>query len=192
MIHPLVKYLSVMLLLLLGSSLATAQSLTDRQVRNFIATMEELKTLESELDAFEAETGIDDQEWRSMTNVIEAMRGHQIYGKVDRAIRKHGFKDSGEWAQVADKVIAAMITLEIANQRPQYQAEMEATLAELEASDFMTAEQKAQMRAMMEQSMSTIAAMQNAPEADQRVVRPHLQKLKDIMNFDGDDEDDRY
>ncbi len=58
--------------------------------------------------------------------------------------------------------------------------EMEAALAEMENSPHMTAEQKAQMRAMMEGAMGAMQSASNAPAADIEAVRPHVEALRQL------------
>ena len=57
---------------------------------------------------------------------------------------------------------------------------MEAALAEMENSPHMTAEQKAQMRAMMESAMGAMQSASNAPAEDIEAVRPHVEALRQL------------
>ena len=44
----------------------------------------------------------------------------------------------------------------------------------------MTAEQKAQMRAMMESAMGAMQSASNAPAEDIEAVRPHVEALRQL------------
>lgn len=176
--------------LLLLSTLALAQELTDRQITNFISSMEELQTMEEEFEAMEEELGRDATEMedmdfsRLMSSSIERLEGTDLYDRLEAVVEDHGFDNAEEWAKVGDRVFQAMTAIEMNRQGPGMEAEMRRSMEQMENNPNMTADQKEQMRQMMSSAMSTIESASEAPAEDIEALKPHMDKLRRVFEED--------
>lgn len=175
----------------LSSTPAHAQSLTEDRVRAFIDSMNEAETLateyEDELEALQEadQSNRSDGDMSGMfSRSLEAIKGHEFYGELGELADKHGFDSVEEWATTGDQVFQAWMALEMEQQDPGMQAEMEAAMAEMENNPHMSEEQKAQMRAMMQSATTSMRTAQQAPESAKAAVRPFMDELRAISESD--------
>ncbi len=82
-----------------------ASSLKDADIKNFIASMKEIQDIEEEyddLDDFIDDENLSEEDMEMpenpMSESIEALRGHEIYGRIEGIARDHGFSDVTHWA----------------------------------------------------------------------------------------------
>ena len=192
--HPLYALfmaLSLALTGLMATAPAQAQSLTEDRVRAFIDSMNEAESLateyEDELEALQqADQGnLSDGDMSGMfSRSMEAIKGHEFYGELESLADNYGFDSVEEWATTGDQVFQAWMALEMEQQEPNMQAEMEAAMAEIENNPHMSEEQKAQMRAMMQSATTSMRTAQQAPESAKAAVRPFMDELRAISESD--------
>ncbi|MBC7326393.1 MAG: hypothetical protein H5T99_13950, partial [Moorella sp. (in: Bacteria)] len=115
---------------------------------------------------------------RLFSDSLSQLKGRDSYSRLEDIARNHGFNSLEEWASTGDRVFQAWMAIEMEQQNPAAQQEMNAALAEVENNPNMTAEQKTQMRAMMQSAMGAMESASNAPAADIAAVRPHLDALR--------------
>jgi hypothetical protein len=170
---------------------AHAQSLTEDRVRAFIDSMKEAETLatkyEDELEALQQADPAnrhDGDMSRMFSRSLEAIKGHEFYGELESLADDHGFDSVEEWATTGDQVFQAWMALEMEQQDPAMQAEMEAAMAEMENNPHMSEAQKAQMRAMMQSATTSMRTAQQAPESAKAAVRPFVDELRAISEAD--------
>ncbi|MCC5856252.1 MAG: hypothetical protein JJU10_11340 [Idiomarina sp.] len=167
-----------------------ADSLTDRHIRAFIASMEELKTIEDELKEFELDEDDGLEGMPSMAQLVENMRDYPVYGRVETAVKKHGFSSVDAWAVTADRVIRAVISVHMEAHQADYRMEMMQLMEDLDSNPHMSAQQRQQMRDMIMQGQEWFDEFGNAPDADRRAIQPHLQRLIEVLELDIEDPDD--
>ncbi|WP_113906270.1 hypothetical protein [Aliidiomarina celeris] len=178
-------------LFVLASSLATnawAQALTDTQINRFIASFEELTTVESVSQAFdemEDDRAGDDAVF--FADLLDNYKEHPSYAEFSRIIRSHGFESTEQWATVSDRIVKAVITHEVNKQRPQMEAEIESMLEELGNNEYLSAEMKAQFEQQARSQLAQMQGIWSAPEADVNAIQPHLAKLREVFEFDDED-----
>lgn len=112
-------------------------------------------------------------------------RSVQQYGEVRRIINRHGFSNGDQWASVGSRIMNAYFAIEMERESPEMNREMQEALREIDSSPHLTPEQKAMMRAQIQQGMQMVEQMSNAPPADIAAVRANKAKLDQV--FDDDD-----
>ncbi|MBE0486498.1 hypothetical protein [Marinobacter sp.] len=167
---------------------AVAQGLTESTVRAFLDSLEATEPVlleyEDELDEFEDESDTSDFS-AIFSSGLEQMQNHPMYNDIEKVIKRHGFSSVGQWARTGDQVFQAWFAIEMEEQGPAAQQEMQQALAEIDNNPHMTEDQKAQMRAMMGTAMSTMSAAKDVPDDAKRAVRPFVNELRALS----DDED---
>ncbi|OEY66228.1 hypothetical protein [Marinobacter sp. X15-166B] len=170
---------------LLVATYSHADTLSDRTITNFIASLEELSTMEDEFEALTEDLDASEAADLSMPDMehvfsksLQSIKGHSVYDKLAGVVKRHGFANPDQWAQTGDRIFHAWMALEMENQDPRMAQEMENALAELDNNPNLTAAQKEQFKAMMGGAMSAMAQAGNAPADDVRAVKPHLEALR--------------
>lgn len=175
-------------LLTLFSVSTQAQGLSDQTISSFIDSLKAAEQLEPEFEDLSED--MDSQNDGTMpdfshifSDSLAKLEGHQAYGKLEDLVQDHGFGSLEEWAATGDRIFQAWMAIEMEQQNPAAREEMNAAMAEIENNPNMTAEQKAQMRAMMEGAMGAMQSASNAPPEDIKAVRPHVDALKEAGNY---------
>lgn len=188
-LSPVTLLLTVLVLAcLLAAPKAVAQGLTESTVRAFLDSLEATEPVlleyEDELDEFEDESDTSDFS-AIFSSGLEQMQNHPMYNDIENVIKRHGFSSVEQWARTGDQVFQAWFALEMEEQGPAAQQEMQRALAEIDNNPHMTEDQKAQMRAMMGTAMNTMSAAKDVPDDAKRAVRPFVNELRALS----DDED---
>lgn len=183
------KYLVFVFMMLIMATHAWSASLAEADVENFISSLKEIQVLGQQYDDLnnlDDELELDAEEEMKMpenpmSDSLERIRGHEIYGRIQNVVRDHGFSDAEEWANVGDRVFRAYISLDLEDEKPAMRAEMEDALREIEENPHMSDHQKTQMKQMIENVMSSVEEMTDAPEADTDVVKGHMDELRQLL-----------
>src|SRR5699024_3472548 len=117
---PMTKIIIKRALLFLGLFLfsvsASAADLTDKQVKNYIASIKAFDQMDDsdfesiledeneEMDLSSLEDGMP-----SMAKILADAPKDDSYKAAESVVKKNGFANMNEWAQVADKVNAAIM-----------------------------------------------------------------------------------
>ena len=181
-LHPVL--LTIVCLFALSPLGAHAETLTDQTVRAFISSLEELQTMEDEFS--ELTEDLSDEEdtaempdmSRIFSSSIEQMKGHDMYNQLEDVVQQHGFSNAEQWGRTGDRIFHAWSALEMGEQSGQVNQEMAKAMEEIDNNPNMSEAQKQQMREMMGGAMSAYKEAANAPEADKRAVRPHIEALR--------------
>jgi hypothetical protein len=175
-------------LLALFSAGTQAQGLSDQTISSFIDSLKAAEQLEPEFEDLSED--MDSQNDGTMpdfsrifSDSLKELEGHQAYGQLEDLVQNHGFNSLEDWAATGDRIFQAWMAIEMEQQSPAAQQEMSAAMAEIENNPNMTAQQKAQMRAMMEGAMGAMQSASNAPPADIKAVRPHVDALREAGNY---------
>ncbi|PPI85086.1 hypothetical protein KEHDKFFH_04820 [Marinobacter maroccanus] len=165
-----------------------AQGLSDQTISSFIDSLKAAEQLSSEFE--DLSDDMDSQNDGTMpdfsrifSDSLKELEGHQAYGQLEDLVQNHGFNSLEDWAATGDRIFQAWMAIEMEQQNPAARQEMDAAMAEIENNPNMTAEQKAQMRAMMQSAMGAMESASNAPPADIKAVRPHVDALRDAGNY---------
>lgn len=177
-----------------------AAPLRDADIKNFISSLKEIQTLEEEyddLDQYYEDEAFDSGKSAEMpdnimSDSIARLKGHEIYGRMQGIARSHGFRNVEQWAKVGDRVLRAFFTITFEEEDRDIKAEMERSLREIDENPYMTDEQKQEIKQMMQNTMASVEYMTGAPAEDVRAVRPHMDALRQVMEYDDYDDDDDY
>ncbi|MBU6952499.1 MULTISPECIES: hypothetical protein [unclassified Hahella] len=160
--------------------------LIDRWIKSQKAVQEWGDKHEEELSKYEKDnemipTNIDD--------IVAPLKASGLYGQVEDIVEGYGFSTPEEWASTALRIFGAYAAIEMQGQQVDMDA-MRQQLAELEKNPNISAEQKKMMRDMMQQGLAMMEKFKNAPPEDVEAVKPHMSKLRKVMEESGGGLDD--
>ena len=186
--HPILFTLAC--LLALSPLTVHAEALTDEKVQSFISSLETLQGMEDEFEELNEElaTEEDATEMPDMSRIfsssVEKMKGHEMHDRLEEVVQQHGFSSPEEWGRTGDRIFQAWSALEMGEQSGEVDQEMAKAMEEIDKNPNMSEAQKQQMREMMSGAMSAYKQAANAPEADKRAVRPHIEALRGATESD--------
>lgn len=169
---------------------AFAAELTDKSVQQWIQSysnvMEWAKTQDQkELDFLEEQQSERTPDLSNLfTSALKDMKGHKLYDGLSAVIKKSGYSDPAEWAQLGDRIMAATMAVEMEKHEAtsaQTRAQMKQAMDALMANPNMTAEQKAQMQQMMGMGNQMLDVADKVPAADKAVVKRNESLIKTVM-----------
>jgi hypothetical protein len=179
------------LLISLLAFTAQADSLSDTTIRAFIASMQDVQTLENQYagtdqwpDDTEDNTDSMPDISRLFSDGLKEMKAYPVYAQFEKLIKNRGFSSAEQWASVGDRVFHAMMAIEMQSESPDMAQDVAEAMVEIENNPDMTAEQKAQIKAMMAGAMGVAQSVSKAPPADIKAVRPHMDALRTLMDSD--------
>lgn len=177
----------VMLAVMLTSWPAFAAPLSSQQISGFISSLEELSTMEDEFTRLTGDLDDDADELPPdftaiISDAVNRFRGHPNYELLEDVVERHGFESAEQWGRTGDRVIRAYMTIQIEAHRTEVEKEMADALADLDNNPHITPEQKAQMKAMMENALVAMEQASQAPEEDIRAVRPFVDQLRSVTD----------
>ncbi|MEJ2516047.1 MAG: hypothetical protein P8080_09665 [Gammaproteobacteria bacterium] len=181
-------FLMSLFVLSAAPAFAAGEPLTDELIQGYAASIPEVdKMMEKYKDSdvfdferqdFEPQAG---QDWSPISTAAKGIKNSPASGEFLSVIREHGFGSIDQWGSVGDRITRAMVAIEVAKDSPNAEAEMNRALAELEANEDLSPEQKQMMRGQLEMAMGVMRSVANAPAADVEAVRPHMPRLKNLM-----------
>jgi hypothetical protein len=108
-------------------------------------------------------------------------------------IRRHGFRSADQWADVSARITMGLLSLEMGEQQPQMDAEMQRALRELENNPDVPPQMREMMLQQMQQAVGIMSGLtEGVREEDLPVLREMRSELSAVIGF-GDidvDEDD--
>lgn len=175
----MIRYL-IFSLVLVASLWAAPAPLKDKDIRNFIAVLDELESMEGEFDELLPEEEDDDVTHTISSSLSHIKENPALYGRLVNLLQDHGFQTAEAWASIGDRIIHAWISLEIKEAGEESQQNIQAALAEIDANTALSEEQKVLMKQNISAMIGSIQQAQNAPEADVKAVAPYLDDLRKI------------
>lgn len=192
----LVASLSALFLGSLLFAVASASSLTDAQVRSFVASWTQVAQTFDEYDdddefIDEYDDDEDDETFSAVSmisDMLRAMEGDPVYSDVEAIARQHGFSSIDEWAAVGDRVMRAAFALSIGDFGLAAEERTEQYMREIEQNPHLTEEHRQEILRSMREAAAMRAEVAAAPDADKEAVEPYL----DALFPDYEDDDDYY
>ena len=184
------RLIATLLLSLTLSLPALALELTDQNVQKWInsysAVVEWSQTQDKkDLEFLEQKQSEQTPKFDALfSNAIKDMKGHKIYNDFAGVLKKNGFSDTGEWAQLGDRIMAATMAVEIEKHEAssgQHRAQMKQAMDGLMNNPNLSAEQKAQMQQMMGMSTQVLDVADKVPAKDKEVIRRNADQIKQVM-----------
>lgn len=183
-------YTGLFLGLLLLSIKISAADLTDAQVINYIASVQEFEKMELDNGVLEdwfdaAVVGSEiSNDMLSMVKMEKQLPRDANYKKIEQVVQKHNFSSLQQWAKVADRVNAAAVALMLGANHSDFQKEIQRTKTEIENMEGLSAEQKEMMLSMATAGMNMVSGWgASASDTDIKVVRRHLAELSEVMEW---------
>ncbi|WP_411819351.1 hypothetical protein ABFZ85_10725 [Hyphococcus formosus] len=147
-------------------------ALTEDQAKRFVESLDSVNGFGDELEASGKtdRLAIDTQpkageKFMPYTKAISALKTNYPadYGRFAQLIKPHGF-NADEWSGVGDRVMIAYLALHMQQEDPQAMA----MLKQMDRS--MLDNLPPELKSQMEASLVLVEAVQNAPQADMKVV----------------------
>ncbi|SDX01863.1 hypothetical protein [Marinobacter mobilis] len=184
--------MALLTMLLLAAGHAVAETLTEQDVKNFINSLEALQELEGEFaelaDDMNQEPDNGDPAIPDLghlfSDAVGRMEGHPQFEQFSAIVKDNGFGNASDWGETGDRVFRAWMAIEMQGQSRAAHQDVANAIAEIDRNPSLTAEQKAQMKAMMQGAMSMMEQASDAPEADIRALRPHMEELRRVTSED--------
>ena len=189
--------LTVVFLLALMAVHVHGAALTDAQVRGFVSSFQEMHSLfdqyDDELDALFDDDDDGDYTFRKpISGMLDEMKGHEIYGKLQRLVRQHGFSNLDQWGNIGDRVFLAYLAIGMDAESRNIEQEMAAAFREIENNPHMSDEMKEEMKQIAATAMESFAVLGDVPERDKAAVRPYMAELGEALQYHDDDEWDDW
>lgn len=184
------RHLVTVLLALTLSLPAFAVEVTDKSVQKWLqsysAVMAWSKTKdEKELQFLEEQQNKREPEFTHLfSSAMKDIKGHKFYNELTGVLKKNGFSDPNEWAQLGDRIMAATMAVEMEKHEAnsgQTRAQMKQAMDAIMNNPNMTAEQKTQMQQMMGMGNQMLDVADKVPAADKDVIKRNASQIKTVM-----------
>ncbi len=163
-------------------------TLTAGQIQNFMAAYPAVKALADKYkdDWKEEDTSKYHGDWSQ--KITAAIQAHGALGEFNATIGRYGFPSSENFWQVAFSIILAERALDPDASAGHMNGQLNDAVAKVNANPNLTAAQKAQILASIQQSRGMVAEME-PPPGNKEKVAPYKDKLKTMMDFTDKDKD---
>lgn len=164
-----------------SAAAAAEEPLTDQKIEATIETMRDLQpVMERNQEALDALISEEERADLDPCSPPAKVRASPAYQEMEVVVRKHGFANGEQWCRVAQRITAAYAAVKIEAEEPQWREKMAEVRQQIESATNLSAEQKAQLMAQLEESTAVIGA-QDAPEADKVAVKANLEKIESAL-----------
>lgn len=158
---------------------AWSAALTPGDVQGFVGSMRELKAV---FDQYVDEIGDDGDATSTSQLVNDWAQSLRTRADVLKILSRFGFQFEN-WLVVCQRATTAYTAIKLGQGGEDVLGQMRQSLEDLQNDPEIPEEQKAQMQAQMEASMAEIEEIMNAPQADQDMVRPFIMDLDQIFDW---------
>jgi hypothetical protein len=156
---------------------AKTQMLTQDTVKQFIASFPAVKTIAVSHAVDKGKTIASTKD--NLAAVIEAVSDKSISGRVNEAVRAHGFKDAKEWVAVGESVGRVYAHLKIGTADGGAKKKLDKAIAKIEKNDFLNDKQKQQLAKALRSGAD--AALEPPPEENVKAVKPMVAELEAVV-----------
>jgi hypothetical protein len=176
-----IKNSAIVLLLLIASFANAAQALTDKQIQQWLNSIDAIQQWAEKQEGLDDKMPENTNEMFSAEAMVAQLKSAGLYNDAENIIQDNGFDSPEQWANIQMKIIKAMISLEMDKENVNA-SEIQAQLDKIKNNPSISAEQKEMMINMMQSSMGMMEQMSNAPEADKIALKPFLPQIKKKLN----------
>lgn len=113
----------------------------------------------------------------AFTQSISQAKNSPYYGEIQGLLKKNGYSDADEWAQLGDRIITAHAANAMGNHKEISPEQMGMAMQQMQNNPNIPAHLRAQMEQAMQGSQAMMKSAQNAPEADKIVVQRNAKVL---------------
>ncbi|MFO1127627.1 MAG: hypothetical protein U1E66_04215 [Rhodospirillales bacterium] len=158
---------------------ATTDTLTAKEIKQALATTEQLRPLHEKYGAQIAEyakTVKRPEPGEDHCKLTPEVKGAPGFAEMEKVVKKNGFASGEAYCRTMDQLIRAYMAVRVEEQAPLLQEKLQEARAQIEADPNMKPEEKEQLLARLTEHPALRAA-HAVPEADKKLVaqfRPQL------------------
>lgn len=156
---------------------AKAKTLTQDSVKQFIASFPAVRAIAVSQAAEKGKKLASAKD--NLTAVIEVVSDKSVGGRVNAAVRPHGFKDAKEWVAVGRSVGRAYAHLKAGTSDGKARKKLNKAIAKIEKNDFLTEKQKEQLVKALRSGAD--GALEPPPEENVTAVKPMVAELEAVV-----------
>lgn len=146
--------------------------LTKEKARAYVDCYENLLELAAEHSKDVKGKSFEDLDPDDLNAAVAALTTSSSLQEFMSIIEDHGFENLHEWAQTNQRFLAAYYAVELEDGEDNLASEVEEGIAQIEANEQFSDEQKQEMIEMLKAGQGMMQKMQaNAPESDKDAVR---------------------
>ncbi|WP_088342862.1 MULTISPECIES: hypothetical protein [Rhodomicrobium] len=160
-----------------GVAEAKAKILDEKSVRQFIASYPDVKAVIVSDGAEKAARVAGNKD--VLAGLIEVASDDKVKGRIDKAVKPHGFSGAKEWLAVAESVSRAYAHLKTGGGDDKKQKKLDKALAKIEKADFLSDEHKQKLIKQLRKGAG--AATEPPPAENIEAVRPMVAQLDAVM-----------
>lgn len=160
-----------------GAVDAKARILNEKSVRQFVASYPDVKAVVAS-DAAEKTARIASNK-DVLSGLIDVASDDKIKGRIDLAVKPHGFSGAKEWLSVAESVGRAYAHIKAGPSDDKQQRKLDKAIAKIEKTDFLSDEHKQKLIKQLRKSAGV--ALEPPPAENIAAVRPMVAELDAVM-----------
>lgn len=160
-----------------GAVDAKAKILNEKSVRQFVASYPDVKAVVASDAAEKAARIAGDKD--VLSGLIEVASDDKIKGRIDVAVKPHGFSGAKEWLSVAESVGRAYAHIKAGPGDDKKQKKLDKAVAKIEKTDFLSDEHKQKLIKQLRKGAG--AALEPPPAENLAAVRPMVAELDAVM-----------
>ena len=178
----------LLVVVLAFTPIAQSGPLGEETISRFLASLEQMQSLGQNYSASEWGDGpgfgaaSKSAEMNLMADAVAAMKGHEIYGEMERITREHGFDSPEQWSVVGDRILKAYSAAMLEAEQPGARDRMSEAMQELENAQNLSPQQKEMMMQAMGNAVARVRSLTDAPPADIQAIRPHMAEIKRMFS----------
>lgn len=178
----------VVLMALLLTFRAGAGELRQDQIERFLASMQELQAQNQYLEAL---AGIyRTEEYQALhpgsllvSDMVSLLNGKPVHDTLEQVVRKHGFSGAEDWGRTGDRILLAVISLQMADLAPAMEQEIERLKRDIRNNEHFSDAQKTRMQTMLKASSRLVERVSEVADADRDAVKPWLDELGKVLTY---------
>ncbi len=184
----------LLMLFLMFPLLVRGEALSDSRINDFMASMTVLQadpTFQQVLaEARQTRDLTGSVPGTMMISEILVALGNEEVAESNRAqarsrevVHDHGFSDLNHWAQTGDRILLALMNLQLGGTTEQLLPELDRIEESIHDNTYFSTEQKTRVLAMLAASRERLMAATAVPERDREAVRPFLAELQQVLDW---------
>lgn len=113
----------------------------------------------------------------------EVEKDSAIQTRSSEIVQDHGFSALTEWMQTGDRILLALMNLQLGESGAQLLQELDRIEASVHANTYFSPDQQTRVLAMLAASRERIQVAMAVPEQDREAVRPFLAELQQVLDW---------
>lgn len=178
----------VVLMAMLLPVWVAAGELHQDQVERFLASMQELQAQDRYPEALAGIYRTDEHQALHpgsllVSDMVSLLNDKPVHDTLEQVVRKHGFSGAEDWGRTGDRILLAVISLQMADLAPAMGQEIERLERDIRNNEHFSESQKTRMQAMLEDSSRLVERVSEVGDADRDAVKPWLEELGKVLTY---------